>query len=153
MTNLSEVTGFDLRVMGLLLAQRARLHALSCGLLALAALWITLAAAAVATLQAVPGSLLLGSLVAGLCQGYYAARIGFDAALLDASAGAAAQAAAMIDRSLLSLGLVPAARCGRDWVTRWQGMRALCRGQLWALLVQWLLFSLACLLAGMHGWF
>lgn len=153
MTHLPEVTGFDLRVMGLLLAQRARLHVLSCGLLALAGLWITLAAAAVATLHMLPAALLLCSVAAGLCQGYYAARIGFDAALLDASADAGTQAAAMIDRSLLTLGLLPAARCGRDWAARWQGMRALCRGQGWALLMQLLLFSLACLLSNKHGWF
>lgn len=152
MTNFSEVTSFDLRVMGVLLAQRARLHVLSCGLLALAALWITLAAAAVATLQTLPGALLLASALAGLCQGYYAARIGFDVALLDVCADAEGQAAAMIDRSLLVLGLLPAVHCGRDWARRWQGMRALCRDQALALLLQLLMFSLACLLAGKHGW-
>lgn len=81
--------------------------------------------------------LVVTSLLAGVMQAYYAVRVGFDQALLEAFAASHADAApAPIDEALDALSLRPAGAVSRDWPGRWRGMRALLRGQLLALLAQ-----------------
>lgn len=77
------------------------------------------------------------SLLAGAVQAYYAVRVGFDQALLEAFAATHTDAdPAPIDVALDALMLRPAGALSRDWPARWRGMRALLRAQLLALLVQ-----------------
>jgi len=142
---------FDLRVMGLLLRQGRKLHGLSAGLLAIAALWLAAAALSSAhTLGVITGAALWLSLVAGSAQVYYAVRVGFDADLLLALADQARPAgenetaqrdghvaeAALLDDSLQSLGLLKDNRRGRDWPARWQAMRRLFSWQASCLVLQ-----------------
>lgn len=148
----TDLTAFDLQVMALLLRQARRLQALSGGMLALAALWLVLGAAGVGAL---PGSslwLVLASGAAGLAQGYCAARVDFDASLLRrVDATDVLSAARQLDASLITLGLMPAARAGRDWRQRWRGMRQLAGLQAAWLVLQALLLAVACLVARLHG--
>ncbi|WP_421568033.1 hypothetical protein [Stenotrophomonas sp. PD6] len=77
------------------------------------------------------------SLLVGAVQAYYAVRVGFDQALLEAFAATQADdAPAPIDAALEALSLRRADKVSRDWPARWRGMRALLRGQLLALAVQ-----------------
>lgn len=84
------------------------------------------------------------SLLAGSVQAYFAVRVGFDQALLEAFAATQSDPSpAPIDAALDALSLRPAGATCRDWPARWRGMRALLRSQLLALLVQALLLGLA----------
>jgi hypothetical protein len=101
-----------------------------------------LAATALALLclppMTLPSTLLVAlSLLSGAVQAYYAVRVGFDQALLEAFAATQSGAdPAPIDAALDALSLRPAGTVNRDWPARWRGMRGLLRGQLLALLVQ-----------------
>lgn len=82
-------------------------------------------------------ALALVSLLAGLGQAWFAARIGFDRGLLQGLLEAHPDAApAPIDDALHALGLRPAVAGTRGWPARWQGMRRLLRGQGVCLLLQ-----------------
>lgn len=147
-----ETTSFDLQVMALLLRQARRLQALSGGMLALAALWLVLAAAGVGALPGLSLWPLLASTAAGLAHGYCAARVDFDASLLRRVGATDVLAAARrLDASLIALGLMPPARAGRDWRQRWQGMRRLAGYQAAWLVMQSVLLAAACLAARLHG--
>jgi hypothetical protein len=131
---------FQLRVMTAVLRQ-ARLAAVISTLLAAAALLL-------ASLASAPGlvalTLVLASLLAAGVQAYYAARVGFDAALLDAMQACHPDAApGVIDDVLQKLGLRDAPATSRGWQARWQGMRRLMRWQLLALSAQALLLLAA----------
>ncbi len=136
----------QLRVMAAVLAQ-ARLPAQVSWLLAAAALLLVVLAPPAGRVVAAAAL----SLLAGLVQAYYAVRIGLDRHLLQALDDADPQAApAQLDAALHVLGLRRAPEPTRGWDARWQGMRALLRGQcLWlalqalALLAALLLRSLA----------
>lgn len=132
----------QLQVMAALL-QQARLPAQVSGLLAAAALLLVVLAVPAAPVAVAAGL----SLLAGLVQGYYALRIGFDRQLLQALASEDPQTAlAQLDAALQALGLRKAAALPRGWDARWQGMRRLLRGQgLW-LVVQALALLAALLL-------
>ena len=129
-----------LRTMAAVLHQGRRLHALSFGMLGLAALGLLFGA------RAPTPSLVLAclSLVAGLAQLYFATRVDFDARLLEALAEQAHDAvtpdddalAQRLDRSLQSLGLIAGEAAPRGWNARWLGMRRLLRGQLACLAMQ-----------------
>ncbi len=76
----------------------------------------------------------LVSLLAGAVQAYYATRVSFDAALLEALQVSHPDAApGVIDDVLQKLGLREATTATRGWQPRWQGMRRLLRWQLLAL--------------------
>lgn len=128
-------TGFDLRVMGLVLRQGRKLNAVSWLLLALAAAWLVLdAALSRAALGGIAVAGLWLSLAAGALQLFYAMRVDFDADLLLALADKyegdkdLRAAADTLDRSLQSLGLLNAAKAGREWPARWRGA---CRVLVW----------------------
>ncbi|MEI2456726.1 hypothetical protein [Lysobacter firmicutimachus] len=139
---------FEWRAMAAMLAQGRWLRAISLWLLAaaLAGLWWSTAPLRTAVL--------LGSVVAALMQAYYALRVDFDARLLQALAETApdgedeAAAARRLDAGLIGLGLLPAARAGRDWAARWRGALGLLRRQAAALLLQWALLAGAFVLDG-----
>ncbi len=101
-----------------------------------------LAATALALLLMTPRSMpllaiALLSLLAGVGQAYFAARIGFDRALLDGLLAAHPDAAPdPIDDALRALGLRDAVPPTRGWPARWQGMRGLLRGQGMCVLLQ-----------------
>lgn len=120
---------FQLRVMTAVLRQ-ARLAAVISTLLAAAALLL----ASVSSPGLVAMTLALASLLAAGVQAYYAARVGFDAALLEAMQACHPDAApGVIDDVLQKLGLRDASATSRGWQARWQGMRRLMRWQLLAL--------------------
>ena len=101
-----------------------------------------LAATALALLLLAPRSMpvvtiALLSLLAGAGQAYFAARIGFDRALLDGLLATHPDAApGPIDDALQVLGLRDAVPPTRGWPARWQGMRGLLRGQGACVLLQ-----------------
>jgi len=142
-------TSFDLHTMGLLLRQGRRLNALSLGLLALTGVWLLFAGFGFGVLEGWTAYGLAMSVIAGLLQIYYAARVDFDAGLLLAAARERdpAQAAASLDASLQRLGLLAAERAGRDWSARWRGARKLLRRQAICLVAQALLLATAWWLA------
>jgi hypothetical protein len=120
---------FQLRVMTAVLRQ-ARLAAVISTLLAAAALLL----ASVSSPGLVAMTLALASLLAAGVQAYYVARVGFDAALLEAMQACHPDAApGVIDDALQKLGLRDASATSRGWQARWQGMRRLMRWQLLAL--------------------
>jgi hypothetical protein len=125
-------TPMQVQAMAALLRQ-ARIPAVISTLLAATALTVLLLA-----LRDVPvmaGALL--SLLGGLGQAYYAARIGFDRALLDGLLATHPDAAPEpIDAALQALGLRDAVSPTRAWPARWQGMRRLLRGQGVCVLLQ-----------------
>lgn len=130
-------TAFDLRAMASLLAQGRHLRNASLIVLAATLLGLVWPAGA----DGMPAWWLL-SLCAGLAQLYYAVRVDFDARLLAAladhgdDANAGLHAARRLDASLISLGLLPRDRAGRDWLARWRGARGLLRNQALCLLAQ-----------------
>lgn len=142
-------TAFELHTMGLLLRQGRRLNALSLGMLALTGLWLLLAGFGFGALEGWTAYGLGMSAIAGLLQVYYAARVDFDAGLLQAAARERdpAQAAAAVDASLQALGLQPPERAGRDWSARWRGARGLLRRQAACLIAQTLFLAAAWWLA------
>ncbi|KGM54733.1 hypothetical protein N800_02350 [Lysobacter daejeonensis GH1-9] len=147
-----DVTAFDLQVMALLLRQARRLQGLSGAMMALTALWLVLAAAGVGATPGLSPWLLLASGVAGLAQGFCAARVDFDVSLLQRlDDGDVLSAARRLDASLIGLGLMSPARAGRDWHQRWQGMRRLVAYQAAWLVLQASLLAVACLAARPHG--
>lgn len=134
---------FDLRVAGLVLQQGRRPNALSWLLLALTGLWLLLdASVAAETLSWFCVGVLWLGVFAGLLQLYFAMRVDFDATLLQALAsepvdGTPSQASLeQLDRSLLSLGLIKPTQTGRDWLSRWRGVRRLLLRQFACLVVQ-----------------
>ncbi|WP_313457427.1 hypothetical protein [Stenotrophomonas sp.] len=91
----------------------------------------------------------LFSLFAGAVQAGYAVRVNFDHALLKGFAASGNDDdPARLDAALAALELRPAAVTPRSWADRWQGMRALLRGQCIALMVQVLLLLCAIWLRG-----
>lgn len=91
----------------------------------------------------------LFSLFAGAVQAGYAVRVNFDHALLKGFAACGNDDdPARLDASLAVLGLRASAPTPRSWADRWQGMRALLRGQCIALMVQALLLLCAIWLRG-----
>lgn len=91
----------------------------------------------------------LFSLFAGAVQAGYALRVNFDHALLRGFAASGNDDdPARLDAALAALGLRAAAPSPRSWADRWQGMRALLRGQCIALMVQVLLLLCAIWLRG-----
>ncbi len=91
----------------------------------------------------------LFSLFAGAVQAGYALRVNFDHALLKGFAASGNDDdPARLDAALAALGLRAAAVTPRSWADRWQGMRALLRGQCIALMVQVLLLLCAIWLRG-----
>lgn len=91
----------------------------------------------------------LFSLFAGAVQAGYALRVNFDYALLRGFAASGNDDdPARLDAALAALGLRAAAVTPRSWADRWQGMRALLRGQCIALMVQVLLLLCAIWLRG-----
>lgn len=96
--------------------------------------------------------LLGAALAAGLMQVVFAARVQFDADLFAHAAWQATQTDAddarrSLDAALLQLGLLPAAKAGRDWPARVAGARHLLRRQCQWHLAQWLAFAAALCLA------
>ncbi|WP_411852366.1 hypothetical protein ACLB90_07690 [Stenotrophomonas sp. LGBM10] len=138
---------FQLRVMTAVLRQ-ARLAAVISTLLAAAALLL----ASLAQPGLLAMLLALASLLAAGVQAYYAARVGFDAALLEAMQACHPDAApGVIDDVLQKLGLREASATSRGWQARWQGMRRLMRWQLFAVGAQAVLL-LAALLSRWVAW-
>ncbi len=89
------------------------------------------------------------SLMAGAVQAAYAVRVNFDHALLEGFAASGNdEDPARLDAALAALELRTAAVTPRSWASRWQGMRALLRGQCIALMVQVLLLLCAIWLRG-----
>ncbi|MDR6674166.1 hypothetical protein [Xanthomonas sp. 1678] len=128
-------TRLQLRTMAALLRQAAPLDRLSLTLLAVALLlgaWYANAGAALAM------ALCLLSVLAGLLQRYWAARVGLDVALLDAVLAEADpdQAGADLDAALHRLGLLRQLPPPRDWQARWRGMRGLLLRQVASLALQ-----------------
>jgi hypothetical protein len=123
-----------------LLGQGERLDRLS-GLLTLAGL---------VALAALPSPVLpILVVLAGLGQAYLSIRTGFDAALFAALAkGQGLEDAAAMDRALLGLALMPAAKAGRPAALRIAGARRLLHGQASLVLVQ---VGLAIAGAGIQG--
>jgi len=120
---------FQLRVMTAVLRQSRMATGISV-LLAGAALAL-LCLSTPPLVVAVPA---LVSLLSGAVQAYYAARVSFDAALLEALQASHPDAApGVIDDVLQKLGLGEASTAPRGWQPRWQGMRRLLRWQLLAL--------------------
>lgn len=123
-------------VMAAILHQGRRLHGVSLLFAALAGSGLVLAAVSGDGIGAVGRMALLASLLAFLAQAYWAARVDVDARLLAALAGDAPEVAALrLDAAFASLG-VPTPGPGRDWATRWRGMRMLLRRQGIALALQ-----------------
>jgi hypothetical protein len=91
----------------------------------------------------------LCSLMAGAVQAAYAVRVNFDHALLEGFAASGSDDdPARLDAALAALGLRATPQTPRVWADRWQGMRALLRGQCIALMVQVLLLLCAIWLRG-----
>lgn len=133
---------FQLRVMTAVLRQARMATGISLLLAgaALALLCLSAPAALVAVLA-------LASLLAAALQAYYATRVSFDAALLDALQASHPDAApGVIDDVLQKLGLREASATARGWQPRWQGMRRLLRWQLLGLGAQALCLLAAVLL-------
>jgi hypothetical protein len=128
-------TPLELRTMAAVLRQAAPLDRLSLALLAIAVVLGAWYASAGATLAA---ALCLFGVLAGLLQRYWAARVGLDAALLDAVLAEPDpdQAGADLDRALHQLGLLRRLPPPRDWQARWRGMRGLLQRQLASLALQ-----------------
>lgn len=123
---------FQLRVMTAVLRQ-ARMAARISLLLAVAAL--------VLVCVAMPGRfaelMALLSLLAAAVQAWFATRVNFDAALLEAMQASHPDAPpGVIDDVLQKLGLRDAPATARGWQARWTGMRRLMRWQLFWLSVQ-----------------
>ncbi len=128
-------TALHLRTMAALLRQAAPLDRLSLVLFAVALLlgaWYASAGAALAA------ALCLLSVLAGLLQRYWAARVGLDVALLEAVLAEADldQAGTDLDAALHRLGLLRRLPPPRDWQARWRGMRGLLLRQLASLALQ-----------------
>ncbi|WP_369977264.1 hypothetical protein [Xanthomonas bundabergensis] len=128
-------TPLQLRTMAALLRQAAPLDRLSLALLAVALLlgaWYGNAGATVAA------ALCLLSVLAGLLQRYWAARVGLDVALLEAALAEADldQAGSDLDAALHRLGLLRRLPPPRDWQARWRGMRGLLLRQVASLALQ-----------------
>ncbi|QNH22981.1 hypothetical protein HEP73_03930 [Xanthomonas sp. GW] len=128
-------TPLELRTMAALLRQASPLDRLSLALLAVALLlgvWYGSAGAHVALAAC------LLSVLAGVLQRYWAARVGLDAALLDAVLAEADldQAGADLDAALHRLGLLRRLPPPRDWQARWRGMRGLLLRQIASLALQ-----------------
>ncbi|MCC8539548.1 hypothetical protein ACDH70_09780 [Xanthomonas axonopodis pv. poinsettiicola] len=90
------------------------------------------------------------SAMAGVVQRYWAFRVGLDADLLEGAiahlghgGGSEQDAAQQLDAAMHAVGLVATPPSGRDWASRWNGMRRLLRWQLASTLVQLLLFAVA----------
>lgn len=125
-------TAMQVQAMAALLRQ-ARIPAVISTLLAATALALLLLAPRSMPVVAIA----LLSLLAGAGQAYFAARIGFDRALLDGLLAAHPDAAPdPIDDALQALGLRDAVPPARGWPARWQGMRGLLRGQGMCVLLQ-----------------
>ncbi|WP_457318171.1 hypothetical protein [Stenotrophomonas sp. P5_B8] len=125
-------TAMQVQAMAALLRQ-ARIPAVISTLLAATALALLLLAPRSMPVVAIA----LLSLLAGAGQAYFAARIGFDRALLDGLLAAHPDAApGPIDDALQALGLRDAVPPTRGWPARWQGMRGLLRGQGACVLLQ-----------------
>lgn len=125
-------TAMQVQAMAALLRQ-ARIPAVISTLLAATALAVLL----LASRDQPVAALALLSLLAGVGQAYFAARIGFDRGLLEGLLAAHPDAAPEpIDDALQALGLREAVRPTRGWSSRWQGMRGLLRGQGVCVLVQ-----------------
>lgn len=131
-----------LRTLAALLLRGQALDRLSRGL-TLLALALGLALPWLAPVSLPLYALLLGLVLLGLAQQYWALRVAFDADLLSelASApGSLEQRTLDLDRALVELGLLPTARAGRPWTQRTQGALRLLR-------IQALLCALQLLLA------
>ncbi|MET0551011.1 MAG: hypothetical protein ABW002_17265 [Xanthomonas sp.] len=135
-------TPLELRTMAAVLRQGAPLDRLSLALLVVALLLGAWYPGHGAMLAAVWCGV---SVLAGLLQRYWAARVGLDVALLEAVLAEAElpRAGADLDAALQRLGLLRALPPPRDWLARWQGMRRLLRRQLSSLAVQLLALVLA----------
>ena len=121
--------------------------------LTVAALLILMAPALTGQRWTVALSVLLALVaLAGLLQGYLALRVRFDAALFARLAeGGALPDLADLDRTLLALGLMPAAKAGRPLGLRIAGARRLFRLQALALAAQVALIVLGTVAAA-DGW-
>jgi len=128
-------TPLDLRTMAALLRQASPLDRLSLVLLAVALLLGAWYANIDTSLAAM---LCLLSVLAGVVQRYWAARVGLDAALLDAVLAEANldQAGSDLDAALHRLGLLRRLPPPRDWQARWRGMRGLLLRQIASLALQ-----------------
>ncbi|MDR6991767.1 hypothetical protein [Luteimonas sp. 3794] len=123
-------------VMAAILHQGRRLHGVSTLFAALAGAGLLLAAVFGNAMGAPARIALAASLMAFFAQVYWAARVDVDARLLQAlTADAPERAAARLDAAFVSLGQRTPGP-GRDWPTRWRGMRALLRRQGIALALQ-----------------
>lgn len=132
--------GFQLQVMSAVLRQARMATGMSVVLAGAALVLLCLSAPPLWV-----ALLALLSLLAAAVQAYYAARVSFDAALLDALRASHPDAApGVIDDVLQKLGLREASATARGWQPRWQGMRRLLRWQLLGLGTQAL-----CLLAAL----
>ncbi|MGO3127314.1 MAG: hypothetical protein ACTIJY_04505 [Luteimonas sp.] len=130
-------------VMAAVLHQGRRLHGVSLLFAALGGAGLVLAVVFPGVLGTLARIAMATSLLAFLAQVYWAARVDVDARLMTALADEAPErAAARLDAAFARLGLQTPGP-GRDWTTRWRGMRALLRRQAIALAVQ----LLACLSA------
>ncbi|WP_369934570.1 hypothetical protein [Xanthomonas tesorieronis] len=137
-------TPLELRTMAALLRQSSPLDRLSLALLSVALLlgaWYANVGMPLAALLCLLGAL------AGAVQRYWAARVGLDAALLDAVLAEADldQAGSDLDAALHRLGLLRRLPPPRDWQARWRGMRGLLLRQIASLALQ-LLAMLAALI-------
>ncbi|WP_372392101.1 hypothetical protein ACCQ05_18930 [Xanthomonas sp. NCPPB 3582] len=89
------------------------------------------------------------SVMAGVVQRYWAFRVGLDADLLEGTiahlghGGSEQDAAQQLDAAMHAVGLMATPPSGRNWASRWNGMRRLLRWQLASTLVQLLLFAVA----------
>jgi hypothetical protein len=128
-------TPLELRTMAALLRQASPLDRMSLVSLAVALLLGAWYASADASLAAM---LCLLSVLAGAVQRYWAARIGLDAALLEAVLAEADldQAGSDLDAALHRLGLLRRLPPPRDWQARWRGMRGLLLRQVATLALQ-----------------
>lgn len=123
-------------VMAAVLCQGRRLHGVS-------SLFAVLAGGGLVLAVVFPGGMgtpariaMIASLVAYLAQAYLASRVDVDARLLRAlGVDTPERAAARLDSAFASLG-VRTPGPGRDWPTRWRGMRTLLRRQGVALALQ-----------------
>lgn len=128
-------TRLELRTMAALLRQASPLDRLSLVLFAVALLLGAWYASVGASLAA---TLCLLSVLAGVVQRYWAARVGLDAALLEAVLAEADldQTGTDLDAALHRLGLLRRLPPPRDWQARWRGMRDLLRRQVASLALQ-----------------
>jgi hypothetical protein len=128
-------TPLQLRTMAALLRQAVPLDRLSLVLLAVALLLGARYANVDTSLAAM---LCLLSVLAGVVQRYWAARVGLDAALLDAVLAEVEldQAGSDLDAALHRLGLLRRLPPPRDWHARWRGMRGLVLLQIASLALQ-----------------